>query len=54
MEKYKDVKKILIETFFGPSKGGVYSPSVQSTLYDMANAVIARFPIFLYTDPTHS
>ncbi|KAL4561889.1 hypothetical protein LXL04_034071 [Taraxacum kok-saghyz] len=31
-EKYLDVKK------------GVYSPSVQATLYDMAKVVLARFP----------
>ncbi|PIN18530.1 Uricase (urate oxidase) [Handroanthus impetiginosus] len=43
-ERYMDVKKVLIETFFGPAKGGVYSPSVQSTLYHMAKAVLARFP----------
>ncbi|KAK6135939.1 hypothetical protein DH2020_030322 [Rehmannia glutinosa] len=39
MEKYMDVKKVLIDTFFGPTEGGVYSPSVQSTLYHMAKAV---------------
>ncbi|KAH6802419.1 uricase / urate oxidase / nodulin 35 [Perilla frutescens var. frutescens] len=44
MEKYLDVKKVLIDTFFGPAKRGVYSPSVQSTLYDMAKAVLARVP----------
>jgi len=44
MDKYTDVKKVLIDTFFGPTKGGVYSPSVQSTLYDMAKAVLARVP----------
>lgn len=42
-----DVKKVLVGTFFGPTKGGVYSPSVQSTLYDMAKAVLARLPIIL-------
>lgn len=43
-EKYLDVKKVIIDTFFGPAKRGVYSPSVQSTLYDMAKAVLARVP----------
>ncbi|KAK9061365.1 hypothetical protein SSX86_018546 [Deinandra increscens subsp. villosa] len=43
-EKYLDVKKVLIDTFFGPPKEGVYSPSVQATLYHMANVVLARFP----------
>ncbi|KAK4480437.1 hypothetical protein RD792_013510 [Penstemon davidsonii] len=44
MERYMDVKKVLINTFFGPAKGGVYSPSVQSTLYHMAKDVLARVP----------
>ncbi|XP_051143486.1 uricase [Andrographis paniculata] len=44
MEKYTDVKKTLIDTFYGPTKGGVYSPSVQTTLYLMAQAVLARVP----------
>ncbi|XP_021897662.1 uricase-2 isozyme 2 [Carica papaya] len=41
--RYADVKKVLTGTFFGPPKEGVYSPSVQSTLYDMAKAVLDRF-----------
>ncbi|KAF5729393.1 uricase-2 isozyme 1 [Tripterygium wilfordii] len=44
MEQYMDVKKVLANTFFGPPTSGVYSPSVQSTLYDMARAVLSRFP----------
>lgn len=44
MERYLNIKKVLIDTFFGPPKEGVYSPSVQSTLYDMAKAVLGRFP----------
>ncbi|KAI8009083.1 Uricase-2 [Camellia lanceoleosa] len=43
-ERYLNVKKVLVDTFFGPPKEGVYSPSVQSTLYQMAEAVLARFP----------
>lgn len=43
-ERYQDIKKVLIDTFFGPPREGVYSPSVQSTLYDMAKAVLGRFP----------
>ncbi|GKV50046.1 hypothetical protein SLEP1_g56760 [Rubroshorea leprosula] len=31
-ERSLDVKKVLMEAFFGPPKEGVYSPSVQSTL----------------------
>ncbi|KAA8534590.1 hypothetical protein F0562_032151 [Nyssa sinensis] len=42
-ERYLDVKKVLVDTFFGPPKDGVYSPSVQSTLYQMAKAVLGRF-----------
>eukprot|EP00262_Sarcandra_glabra_P004579 TRINITY_DN15688_c0_g1_i1.p1 TRINITY_DN15688_c0_g1~~TRINITY_DN15688_c0_g1_i1.p1 ORF type:complete len:309 (+),score=54.51 TRINITY_DN15688_c0_g1_i1:104-1030(+) len=43
-ERYMDVKKVLIDTFFGPPNEGVYSPSVQNTLYLMAKAVLHRFP----------
>ncbi|KAI7747602.1 hypothetical protein M8C21_019118 [Ambrosia artemisiifolia] len=43
-EKYLHVKKVLMDTFFGSPKEGVYSPSVQATLYDMAKAVLGRFP----------
>ncbi|KAK6929037.1 Uricase [Dillenia turbinata] len=42
-ERYIDVKKVLVETFFGSPKEGVYSASVQSTLYQMAKAVLSRF-----------
>ncbi|QHO53962.1 Uricase-2 isozyme [Arachis hypogaea] len=44
MERYGDVKRVLLETFFGPPNVGVYSPSVQSTLYQMARATLNRFP----------
>ncbi|CAK7325189.1 unnamed protein product [Dovyalis caffra] len=37
-------EKALANTFFGPPKEGVYSPSVQSTLFQMAKAVLNRFP----------
>ncbi|PWA95894.1 uricase-2 [Artemisia annua] len=43
-EKYLNVKKVLVDTFFGPPKEGVYSPSVQATLNYMAKAVLGRFP----------
>ncbi|XP_031095956.1 uricase isoform X2 [Ipomoea triloba] len=43
-EMYMDVKKVLLRTFFGCPKEGVYSPSVQSTLYDMAKVALGRFP----------
>ena len=41
-ERYLDVKKVLVETFYGPPKEGVYSPSVQNTLYLMAKSVLNR------------
>lgn len=44
-EKYSDVRKVLVDTFFGPPDKGVYSPSVQSTLYQMAKAVLNRFHV---------
>ncbi|OEL30692.1 Uricase-2 isozyme 2 [Dichanthelium oligosanthes] len=43
-QRYQDVKKVLSETFFGPADVGVYSPSVQNTLYLMAKEVLTRFP----------
>ncbi|PIA54355.1 hypothetical protein AQUCO_00900709v1 [Aquilegia coerulea] len=43
-ERFLDVKKVLVDTFFGPPREGVYSPSVQSTLFYMAKAVLNRFP----------
>ncbi|XP_010470358.1 PREDICTED: uricase isoform X2 [Camelina sativa] len=42
-ENFMDVKKVLMETFFGPPETGVYSPSVQRTLYLMGSAVLRRF-----------
>lgn len=41
-QRYQDVKKVLAETFFGPPDVGVYSPSVQNTLYLMAKEVLTR------------
>lgn len=42
-QRYQDVKKVLADTFFGPPDVGVYSPSVQNTLYLMAREVLTRF-----------
>ncbi|KAL0742762.1 hypothetical protein Bca4012_084275 [Brassica carinata] len=39
-EKFMEVKKVLMDTFFGPPETGVYSPSVQRTLYLMGSAVL--------------
>lgn len=47
-ETYLDVKKVLVDTFFGPPKKGVYSPSVQATLNYMAKAVLGRSLLALY------
>lgn len=44
-----DVKKVLLRTFFGCPKEGVYSPSVQSTLYDMAKAALGRFSLYFHS-----
>lgn len=41
---YAAVKAAFMERFYGPSKGGVYSPSVQLTLYEMGDAVIKKVP----------
>jgi urate oxidase len=42
-QRYQDVKKVLAETFFGPPDVGVYSPSVQNTLYLMGKEVLSRY-----------
>ncbi|XP_010553786.1 PREDICTED: uricase-like [Tarenaya hassleriana] len=42
-EKFLEVKKVVTETFFGQPEVGVYSPSVQRTLYLMGTAVLKRF-----------
>ncbi len=34
----------MLATFFGPAKGGVYSPGVQATLYNMGAAALAAAP----------
>ena len=39
---YADVKQAFIKAFFGPPKSGVYSPSVQYTLYEMAKLALSR------------
>lgn len=44
---YREVKDILVSTFFGPPHEGIYSPSVQKTLYKMAQAVLSRYHLKL-------
>lgn len=41
---YATAKTAMCEAFFGPARGGVYSPAVQTTLYDMGKAVVQRVP----------
>ncbi|PKA66810.1 Uricase [Apostasia shenzhenica] len=43
VQRYQDVKKVLVDNFFGPPHTGIYSPSVQNTLYLMGKAVLSRF-----------
>ncbi|KAJ7547511.1 hypothetical protein O6H91_08G088900 [Diphasiastrum complanatum] len=40
---YSEVLNTLVKTFFGPPTIGVYSPSVQNTLFLMAQEVLRRF-----------
>ena len=39
---YAGARAGLLEAFYGPPKGGVYSPSVQYTLFQMAKSAMAR------------
>lgn len=41
---YAAARAGLLEAFYGPAKGGVYSPSVQYTLFQMAKFAMARVP----------
>lgn len=41
---YNSVKRSISDAFFGPPKGGVYSPSVQQTMYQMAVLSMQRVP----------
>lgn len=41
---YDQARAGLISAFYGPPKGGVYSPSVQYTLYQMAKCAIENVP----------
>ena len=52
-DRYLAVKKDLVDTFYGPPKEGVYSPSVQNTLYLMAKSVLNR-SLFLSPSHTHA
>eukprot|EP00955_Chlamydomonas_euryale_P045931 353273-Chlamydomonas_euryale.AAC.24 len=39
---FNAARSAMIETFFGPPKQGVYSPSVQYTMYKMGEAMLDR------------
>lgn len=43
-DPYPKVLSAMHAAFFGPSKGGVYSPGVQATLYDMGCAALGAEP----------
>merc|ERR1711907_425144 len=42
--EYKKIRQKLVDAFFGTPKSGVYSPSVQKTLYEMGESVIDGCP----------
>jgi urate oxidase len=46
-KQWEAVKSVLTDTFFGPPRTGVYSPSVQNTLFLMAKAVLNRYMLLL-------
>ncbi|KAJ9528489.1 hypothetical protein QJQ45_020531 [Haematococcus lacustris] len=54
---YDAVKQAVSDGFFGPVKGGVYSPSMQSTLWGMGQLIMARVPevvsVFFNTPNLH-
>jgi urate oxidase len=39
---YEGVRAGIMQAFYGPAKGGVFSPSVQFTLMEMGKAVLAK------------
>ncbi|KAJ9528692.1 hypothetical protein QJQ45_020612 [Haematococcus lacustris] len=51
------VKQAVSDGFFGPVRGGVYSPSMQSTLWGMGQLIMARVPevvsVFFNTPNLH-
>ncbi|KAK2144123.1 hypothetical protein LSH36_783g00006 [Paralvinella palmiformis] len=42
------VKETILEVFAGPPSSGIFSPSVQKTLYDTQKLAMARIPQFSY------
>lgn len=43
---YEAVKGAIFDGFYGPPEKGIYSPSVQYTLYDMARIAIKRYRLY--------
>lgn len=41
---YRAALAAMAEQFFGPPRGGVYSPAVQTTLFNMGKGVLAKVP----------
>ena len=39
---FETAKAAMLSTFFGPPNKGIYSPSVQFTLFEMAKAVLFK------------
>lgn len=42
-EVYDSIQRITIETFSGPADTGVYSASVQQTIYDISQKILTRY-----------
>lgn len=42
---YEGVKSAIFDGFYGPADKGIYSPSVQFTLYDMARIAIKKWAL---------
>eukprot|EP00742_Colponemidia_sp_Colp-10_P001016 GILJ01001098.1.p1 GENE.GILJ01001098.1~~GILJ01001098.1.p1 ORF type:complete len:297 (-),score=36.76 GILJ01001098.1:107-997(-) len=43
-EFYDSATQLILEVFAGPARTGVYSPSVQKTQYDTADAILRKHP----------
>ncbi len=41
---YAAAKQAISDGFFGPARGGVFSPSVQYTLWEMGKLVLSKVP----------
>jgi urate oxidase len=56
-QPFKSIKAAMASEFFGPHHGGVYSPSVQYTLFQMGKAAIAAVAavesVYIYMPNLH-